>query len=218
MSLSRLSYGDTTNRDYTPGVAKDAGAIILLAIGLAAIVATDLSAGQLGAMRIDGVHDVNAASATLFEDGEDVWWDDSEGLAVKGGSATAAADFRIGTAHGAKIDGQTSMKVDLNKRPARAQRTISGAATLGISDLDSTILGDTQGGAFSITLMPAAQAKGRRLTFIRAGSGTNALTIDADGTELINGAQTHATMDALYDTITIESIGGAWRVVSSLLA
>ena len=84
---------------------------------------------------------------------------------------------------------------------------------------DDVVLGDTSGGAFTITLPAVADVPtGKIYTFIRDGAGANALTIDGDGSETIDGAATHATMDARYDSITIISTGTEWIVIASKIA
>lgn len=196
------------------------GEVIQLADGRAAVVMglKAIASGDEMCLNTEGIYAFAAATAVVFAEGEAVYWDASANTAINLANV-GAGDFFLGFAEVAKISGPLVVLVDLNpvNRPIQ-QKTVAAAVTLGVSDLGSTVLGDTQAGAFSITLPPAASCTGRRLTFIRAGSGTNALTIDADGTELINGAQTHATMDALYDTITIESIGTAWRIIASIIA
>lgn len=95
--------------------------------------------------------------------------------------------------------------------------SVSSAYTALLTD--DVILGDTSGGAFTITLPKVADAPtGKIYTFIRDGSGTNALTIDGDGSETIDGAATHATMDAQYDSITIINTGTEWIVIASKIA
>lgn len=101
-------------QDYTPLVAVLAGLVILMADGRAGVVQADLAAAQKGSIIVEGILDFNSASATVFVDGEDVWWDDTNNLAVKTGISTAT--FRLGTAVGAKASGALVVRVDLNAR------------------------------------------------------------------------------------------------------
>lgn len=97
-------------------------------------------------------------------------------------------------------------------------KSLSAAATLTAEDLGKVILGDTQVAGFTITLPAAADCTGRGFTFVRTGTGTNALTIDGAGAETINGSANHAAMDAQRDTITIVSTGTEWQIIASVLA
>lgn len=216
--MEALFIQDESALDYTPGGASIAGEVAQLADGRVGIVTVDLAASELGSLRTRGVFDLLAATGTTFLIGEAVYWDASANLAINLANV-GVGDFFVGFATKAKVSGPLVVRVDINPvNKPRQQKTVSSAVTLAVSDLDSTIFGNTQGGAFSITLPAAAACTGRRLTIIRTGSGTNALTVDGDGTELIDAAQTHATMDAIYDTITIEAGASAWFVVAQKIA
>lgn len=89
--------------------------------------------------------------------------------------------------------------------------TKTGAYTALVTD--HIILADTSGGAFTITLPKVADAAGLILVFIRTGAGANALTIDGDGAETINGAATNADMDAQYDMLTLYCDGTEWFII-----
>ncbi len=90
--------------------------------------------------------------------------------------------------------------------------------TLTTAHLGATIFGDTQAGAFTVTLPAAADCTGRCFTFVRAGTGTNALTLDGNASETVDGGATLATMDAARDTVTIQSDGSNWYIVASRVA
>lgn len=92
----------------------------------------------------------------------------------------------------------------------------NGAYTATLAD--DVIKGDTSGGAFSITLPAAATATGKIYTFIRTGAGGNALTIDGDGVETIDGNATDARMDAEYDSLTIYCDGSEWFIIAEKIA
>jgi hypothetical protein len=80
---------------------------------------------------------------------------------------------------------------------------------------DETILGDATGGAFSVTLPPAASCKGLLLTIKRTNAGGNAVTIDGNSAETIDGAGTVA-LSAQYAARTIRSDGTNWVVLASI--
>lgn len=205
-------------QDYTPGSASAAGEVIQLSDQRAAIVVSELEASQLGAVATQGIYDVLAATGVTFVVGETVFWDASANTAINSADA-ALADFAIGTAVAAKVSGELVVRVDLNAHTTRRKVLETAAAiTLTAADLGATVYGDTQAGAFSITLPTAASCIGGRFTFIRAGTGTNALTLDGDASETVDGSATVATMDAARDTLTIESNGTAWFIVAARLA
>lgn len=92
----------------------------------------------------------------------------------------------------------------------------SGAYTATLDD--DVIKGDTSGAPFTITLPAVATASGKILTFIRTGAGANALTIDGNAAETIDGAATNATMDAKYDSLTILCTGSEWVIIARKIA
>lgn len=92
-------------------------------------------------------------------------------------------------------------------------------AAYTVNNADRVVKVDTQAGAVTITLAPVAEFPvGVPLTFIRTGTGTNAITLDGDGTEEIDGATTYAAMDAIYDSVTIMNTGTEYVIVASKLA
>lgn len=204
--------------DNTPAGASDAGEVIQLADGRAAIRVSDVAAGIAGAVATEGIWDVLCDTAITLSAGDLVLWDASANTAIAAGSA-GAGDFRLGVATAAKASGQLVARVDLNATNLpRQQKAIATTTTLATSDLDSTIFADTQAGAFTVTLPAAASCKGRRLTFVRTGSGTNALTIDGNASENVDGSATHAACDAARDTVTIECDGSNWFIVAARIA
>lgn len=77
---------------------------------------------------------------------------------------------------------------------------------------DNLVTGDSNGGAFTFTLPAAASHTGRKYTFVKIGTGTNPITIDANSTETISGALT-MTLTYLYDSLTIVCDGSNWHVL-----
>lgn len=91
-------------------------------------------------------------------------------------------------------------------------RTETAAYTA--NTLDFLILADATAGAFTVTLPPAADAKGK-LLFIQRTSASNNVTIDADGSETINGSAT-VTLSSQYASRLLISTGSAWAVLASV--
>jgi len=108
-----------------------------------------------------------------------------------------------------------SLKITVSySRTNIVEKTGAYTATL----TDDIIKGDTNLGAFTITLPLAATATGKIYTFIRTGAGVNALTIDGAGAETIDGAANNATMDAQYDSLTIICDGTEWFIIARKIA
>lgn len=95
-------------------------------------------------------------------------------------------------------------------------RTVTAAVTLEPKDSGIIFVGNS--GTMAITLPPAATSAGVQYTFVKTTAAASAITIDGNASETINGATTHATMDAQYDTITIVCNGTAWFLTESIIA
>lgn len=146
--------------DYAPTIATRAGAIILLAIGIAGVVGSGLDANALGAVRTEGMVDVQVASGTVFSDGEGVYWDNTNKLAVNAGAATAS--FRLGAAYGAKVAGTTTVRIMLNEMPSPALRSIAIADSAPVTNLTAeTIIG-------SYVIPAGMLVQGRVIEFLAA--------------------------------------------------
>lgn len=116
-NASLVRDGGTVERIATSSLA--GGKLIQDADGKAIVVGglKTVSSGDLySAIKGPGaVVKVAKASGTLFEVGEDVWWDISASLAVRRLNASAATgDFYIGKASEAGVSGQTMICVELN--------------------------------------------------------------------------------------------------------
>lgn len=77
---------------------------------------------------------------------------------------------------------------------------------------DAFIPVDCTSGAVTVTLKPAAEAEGKRLTVKKIDSTSNALTVDGDGSETIDGSTT-AVITCQYDSICLMSTGTSWFIV-----
>jgi hypothetical protein len=71
---------------------------------------------------------------------------------------------------------------------------------------------DASGGARTITLPTAVDIGGRQYTIRKLDSSGNAVTIDGNGSETINGATTKV-LAAQYDVATIISNNANWVVI-----
>ena len=151
-----------------------------------------------------------------------------------GNGGTGATTF---TANGV-LYGNTTSAVQVTSAPADngkflgassgapAFRNISGtsaktsAYTVVAADSNKVIKCDASGGAFTVTLTAAATlGDGFIVTILKTSadtnSGTNAVTIDPNGTETINGASASQTLQGSYSHLTIICDGSNWQVMSA---
>lgn len=95
--------------------------------------------------------------------------------------------------------------------------SVTKTAAYTITVLDEIILADAAGGAFTLTLPTAAAMSGHGVYVVRMNLGVNAVTIDADGAELINGTTT-AVLTLQYQSILLWSDGTQWVSIGRGLA
>ena len=77
---------------------------------------------------------------------------------------------------------------------------------------DYIITGDATTGAFTITLPTAVGIAGREYIIKKVDSSANAITVDANASETIDGALTQVISDQ-YTSITIVSNGSNWYII-----
>jgi hypothetical protein len=112
--------------------------------------------------------------------------------------------------------GNTILAGDINSLQAAVEamqdvRTVTGAYTA--TSADETILADASGGAFTVTLPPAAGLVGKRFT-IKRTSASNNVVVDGNGSETIDGAGTKS-LNSQYAFISIACNGANWFIVAS---
>jgi hypothetical protein len=84
--------------------------------------------------------------------------------------------------------------------------------TYTITTDDDVVTGDSSGGAFSFTLPTAVGNSGKVYHIKKIDSSANAVTIDGDGTETIDGATTRDLLFQ-YDSISIVSDNANWNIL-----
>lgn len=77
---------------------------------------------------------------------------------------------------------------------------------------DSVIIADATSGAITFTLRPAAEWENKIITIIRINGGINAVTIDGNASETINGAAT-MVLATQYEKASLISKNGAIYVI-----
>jgi len=102
-----------------------------------------------------------------------------------------------------------------NERLKAAKRlAATGAQTISMFDLGKTLF-CANTAALTLTLPAVANCQaGRRLTIIKDhASDTNAITLDGNGAETIEGSATVNSQDAPYDVVSITTNGTLWIYV-----
>lgn len=87
----------------------------------------------------------------------------------------------------------------------------SKTANYTATTADNVILCDSTSAAFTITLYTAAGNTGRKLIIKKTDSSVNAVTIDGDGSETIDGSTT-TTLNTQNETLVIFSDGTNWQI------
>jgi hypothetical protein len=90
--------------------------------------------------------------------------------------------------------------------------TKSGAATL--TDNEAIVRGDASGGTFTLTLPTSAGRAGKTYIIEKIDNSANAVTIDGNGAETINGRTTWE-LSFIHDFARIVSDGSNWLVMAS---
>lgn len=106
---------------------------------------------------------------------------------------------------------QTQDKMRYALEPTRKPHTDVTAAYNLLAE-DWLVLADATGGAFTVTLPPAASVRNRAYVVKRLNSGGNAVTLDGNGSETIDGATT-LPLTAQYQVATVYSDGTEWWVL-----
>lgn len=93
-----------------------------------------------------------------------------------------------------------------------AANVATKTTTYTATSTDDVLLGDASGGAFSITLPAATASAGMRLAVKKVDASANAVTIDGNASETIDGVTTKAlsSQNAAYDIVCD---GSAWYIV-----
>lgn len=93
-----------------------------------------------------------------------------------------------------------------------AQSVTTKTTTYAATTSDDLILCDASGGAFTVTLYAASGNSGRVLKLKKTDSSVNAVTIDGNSSETIDGATT-TTLSTQYEIVTIICDGSNWHIV-----
>ena len=95
------------------------------------------------------------------------------------------------------------------RRMGAADSLVSKATTYTALLKDGYILCDASSGAFTVTLPTASGISGKQIIIKKIDSSANAITIDGDGAETIDGSATQS-LPSQYDYLSMHSDGSNW--------
>ena len=101
---------------------------------------------------------------------------------------------------------------EVNALIQEKSNVLTKTAAYTIEEDDDVILGDATAAAFTVTLPKATLFEGRRFTVKKIDASVNAVTLDGDGSETIDGTLTFA-LTARWDKVTVLSDGTNWQKV-----
>lgn len=104
-------------------------------------------------------------------------------------------------------------KVNENFEARHGWDSATKTTTYTQDDDDEILIGDTTGGGFTITLLPAAQWANRSILIFKSVAA-NTLTIEGDSAETINGAA-NVALTAQYSYRRLFSTGTAVLVIGN---
>jgi len=92
-----------------------------------------------------------------------------------------------------------------------ASKTVTSAYT--VTDKDHTVLASAAGAAFTINLPPCSAKAYRIVVVKKIDSGSNEVTLDAAGSQTIDGSTTY-TLSRQYQSVELHSNASGWSVLS----
>jgi hypothetical protein len=157
---------------------------------------------------------VAIAAATVADIGRVVYAVDDQTVAFTGGTYAnpvgTVASVRSATA--VVVECEYGGKKANKKLGASRTMAATGAQSLTKYDLNKTILLPNTA-AYALTLPAVADTQaGDEIAFVKTTAAAFAVTLTGSGAELIDGSNTLATIDAIYDTAVLVSTGAAWVV------
>jgi hypothetical protein len=91
----------------------------------------------------------------------------------------------------------------------------SVTASFTIDRTDRTVLCNATGGAITATLPPAAACKGFPVTIKKTDASGNAVTVDGNASETIDGAANYP-LAAQWNSVTVQSDGTNFVIIASV--
>ena len=114
----------------------------------------------------------------------------------------------------AATDTLSESRATMNANWGASRKLTTAAKTTTYTGADEdVILCDASGGAFSVTLPAVASSAGQVYTIKKTDSGGNAVTIDGNASETIDGATTKA-LASQYKYATVACDGAVWWIIA----
>lgn len=85
-------------------------------------------------------------------------------------------------------------------------------ATGNVASTDALVTANATGGAITLTLPTIATSLGRKLIVKKTDASGNAVTVDGNGAETIDGAA-NFPLTAQYDSVTLIAGATEWHVI-----
>jgi hypothetical protein len=100
----------------------------------------------------------------------------------------------------------------VNPLLAGIKNGVTKTAAHTVAEDDDVVLCDATGGAFTVTLPKAGLFTGKQVIIKKIDASANAVTIDGNGAETIDGAATVA-MSTQYESRTLFAGSTGWHII-----
>lgn len=217
------NYKESGDRiSFTAAQSYTAGRVYILN-GLVAVALLSVSSGEEAVFATRGVFEFTFNADDTAVRGKAAYWDASANEVVDTPGDTDATPIGLFWESTTGSTARVRIDCDITGGVLNLEHAYADGATLDLSGFAGTydiyLEVDTQAGAVEVDLPSAAGMPGRRITVVRTGTGTNAITLDQAGSETINGSGTaNTSLDAQHDTLTLQSNGANWHIVASIVA
>ncbi len=138
---------------------------------------------------------------------------------VRLGAGTMTASWNLSFPPAVAANNKSVMTFDTSGVASFEHRSIQTVVSKTNSDspytalaTDELILCNATGGAITVNLPAAASSSGKTFTIKKTDSGTNAVTIDGNASETIDGGTTYA-ISTQYEAVTIVCDGSNWFII-----
>lgn len=158
MQARYIQAGDVM--DYTPVAALDAGDVIQLPDGRAAVAVGDIAAGELGSVAVGGVWRLEKTTSMVLLAGGRVYWDDSASKAHF--KTVNDRDFYVGTVVEDAASAATTVDVFLNAKQSVTIDALNGpslSVATGTSAAGGFGLPRPYGGSLGLVLTATSEVQ-----------------------------------------------------------